>query len=114
MSRKDENTRDPSDTDLDDLQRRIDAQRETHQGKVKDAPRTGWSMGMRYGSEFFAGVLVGGGLGFMLDLVAPTSPWGLIIGTLFGFAAGTLNCIRAAREINAEIEANQAQSPEGD
>lgn len=114
MSRKNENSRDPSDTDLDDLQRRIDAQREAHQSKVAPAPRTGWSLGMRYGSEFFGGVLVGGGMGFMLDLVAPTSPWGLIVGTMFGFAAGTLNCIRAAREINAEAEAGNGKSSTGE
>lgn len=114
MSRKDESTRDPSDTDLDDLQLRIDAQREAQQSKVKDAPPSAWSVGMRYGSEFFGGVLVGGGLGFMLDLVAPTSPWGLIVGTLFGFASGTLNCIRAARELNAEAETGNGGSSTGE
>ena len=114
MSRNDESTRDPSGTDLDDLQRRIDAQRETQQSKVKDAPPSAWSVGMRYGSEFFGGVLVGGGMGFMLDLVAPTSPWGLIVGTMFGFAAGTLNCIRSARELNAEADADNGQPSTGE
>ncbi len=114
MSRNDESKRDPSDTELDDLQQRIDAQREAHQAKVKDAPPTAWSLGMRYGSEFFAGVLVGGGLGFMLVLAAPTSPWGLIVGTLFGFVAGTKNVVRAANEISPEAEARDGGSSQGD
>ena len=109
MSRKETRPRDPSDTDLDDLQQRIDAQREAHRSKTVDTPRTAWQLGMRYGSEFFAGVLVGGGLGFILDLVAPTQPFGLIVGMLLGFASGTLNVVRAANEINAE----NSDSPDG-
>lgn len=69
---------------------------------MQDAPRSAWSLGMRYGSEFFAGVFVGSALGFILDLIAGISPWGLISGTLFGFASGTLNVVRAAKEINSE------------
>lgn len=109
MSHKETRPRDLPDTDLDDLQQRIDAQREAHRSKTVEAPRTAWQLGMRYGSEFFAGVLVGGGIGFMLDAIAPTGPWGLIVGTFLGFAAGTLNVVRAARDINAE----NSSSPDG-
>jgi ATP synthase protein I len=47
-------------------------------------------------SEFVAGVLVGAALGWGLDKVAGTSPWGLISLLLLGFCAGVLNVVRAA------------------
>jgi len=36
------------------------------------------------------------GLGWFLDRVAGTSPWGLIVGLLLGFGAGVLNVLRSA------------------
>ncbi len=109
-SRKDKPLSDPSKSDLDALQQRIDAKREAHEDKTEDAPRSAWSLGMRYGSEFFAGVLVGAGLGFLVDFVAGIGPWGLMIGTMFGFASGTLNVVRAAREINSEMSGQSDDS----
>jgi ATP synthase protein I len=110
MSRKEKSKRDPSKAKLDDLQQRVEAQREAHRNAAEDAPRSAWQLGMRYGSEFFAGVLVGGVLGFVLDYFAPTSPWGLFLGTMLGFAAGTLNVVRAANEINSETSAQSGPS----
>ncbi|WP_300545727.1 AtpZ/AtpI family protein [Maricaulis sp.] len=104
MSRKDESQRDPSISDLDSLQQRIEARREKYRPKQDKAPASAWSLGMRYGSEFFGGVLVGGALGLVLDYFAGISPWGLMAGTMFGFAAGTLNVVRAAREIGSESQ----------
>ena len=102
QSCEDNTLSDPSKSDLEALQQRIDAQREARRDKMKDEPRSAWSLGMRYGSEFFAGVFAGSALGFILDLIAGTGPWGLVIGTMFGFTSGTLNVVRAAKEINSE------------
>jgi ATP synthase protein I len=104
MSRENKSQRDPSKADLDDLQQRIDARREKYKPAPDTAPRSAWSLGMRYGSEFFGGVLVGAVLGFGLDYIAGWSPWGLIAGTMFGFAAGTLNVVRAAKDISSESD----------
>ncbi|MGR3802147.1 MAG: AtpZ/AtpI family protein [Marinibacterium profundimaris] len=104
MSRKDESQRDLSKTDLDSLQQRIDARRDKYRAKPDNTQTSAWSLGMRYGSEFFGGVLVGGALGFALDYFAGIAPWGMIAGTMFGFAAGTLNVVRAAREISSESQ----------
>jgi ATP synthase protein I len=52
--------------------------------------------GIRLSAEFVAGVLVGAGLGWLIDRLAGTSPWGLILFLLLGFATGVLNVIRAA------------------
>ena len=56
----------------------------------------GFGQALKMSSEFIAGVAVGAGLGWLLDSVAGTSPWGLIVLLLLGFAAGVLNVLRSA------------------
>ena len=55
-----------------------------------------FARGFRLSSEMVGGVLVGAGLGWLLDRWLGTSPWGLIVFLLLGFAAGILNVMRAA------------------
>lgn len=55
----------------------------------------GVAQGLRLASEFVAGVLVGAGIGYLLDRFAGTSPFGLIFFLLVGFAAGVVNMLRA-------------------
>ena len=62
---------------------------------------SGLGRGMRIGTEFVAAILVGAGLGYLIDLGLGTSPWGLLILLLIGFAAGVLNVIRVVAEMNA-------------
>jgi len=57
---------------------------------------------VRYGSEFAGGVLAGAGLGYLADRVLGWSPWGLLVGVLLGFVAGTLNVVRAASNMNRD------------
>ena len=52
--------------------------------------------GFRLSTELVAGVLVGAGLGWLLDWWLGTSPLGMIVFLLLGFAAGVLNVMRAA------------------
>jgi ATP synthase protein I len=54
-----------------------------------------WARGFRLSSEFVAAILVGAGLGFLVDHYLRVSPGGLIVFTLLGFAAGVLNLMRA-------------------
>lgn len=61
---------------------------------------SGWNRGMRLGSEFIAAILVGAGVGWLLDTWLHTSPWLLLVMLLVGFAAGVLNVVRAAAEMN--------------
>ena len=61
---------------------------------------SGWNRGIRLGSEFIAAVLVGAGIGYLLDLWLKTSPWLMLVMLLVGFAAGVLNVVRAAAEMN--------------
>jgi ATP synthase protein I len=52
--------------------------------------------GFRLSTELVAGVLIGAGIGWVLDKWLGISPWGMIVFLLLGFAAGVLNVMRAA------------------
>ena len=67
----------------------------------KPAPKTGasaagsaMSLGLRAGSEFVSAVIVGLGLGWVLDRALGTNPAFLIVFFLLGVAAGIWNVIR--------------------
>ena len=76
------------------------AERAAQVAKESGASRTDGMAGMAYAlrlsSEFIAGVLVGAVIGYTIDTLAGTSPWGLIIFLLLGFVAGILNVLRSA------------------
>ena len=61
---------------------------------------TAMSRGLRLGSEFIAAILVGAGIGYLLDLWLRTTPWLLLVMVMVGFAAGVLNVVRSAAEMN--------------
>ncbi|MBB6261828.1 ATP synthase protein I [Paenochrobactrum gallinarii] len=54
---------------------------------------------MKISSEFIAGIVVGALIGWSIDQVAATSPWGLIIFLMLGFAAGVLNVLRVTGKV---------------
>lgn len=76
------------------------AERAAQVAKESGAPKTDGMAGMAYAlrlsSEFIAGVIVGAVIGYTIDTLAGTSPWGLIIFLLLGFVAGILNVLRSA------------------
>jgi ATP synthase protein I len=72
------------------------AAEQTRQGDM-----SGMSRGFRLASEFVAAIIVGAGLGYLIDMFLPTRPWGLVVLLLLGFAAGVLNVVRATAEMNA-------------
>ncbi|MCU0883943.1 MAG: AtpZ/AtpI family protein [Beijerinckiaceae bacterium] len=53
--------------------------------------------GMKLVSEFVAGIAAGGILGWLIDRYAGIQPFGLLIGLMFGFAAGLRNLYRATQ-----------------
>jgi ATP synthase protein I len=66
------------------------------------------SYAFRLATELVAGVLVGGGVGWAIDRVAHTSPFGLIVCILLGFLGGMLNVLRAVKQMNAQLSVNPA------
>ncbi len=59
----------------------------------------GIAQAMRLSSEFIAAIFVGAGLGYLVDTLAGSSPWGMIVLLFLGFGAGVLNVLRAAGKI---------------
>jgi ATP synthase protein I len=57
---------------------------------------SGYARGFRLSSELVGGVLVGAGLGWLIDRLFGISPWGFIVFLLLGFVAGVLNVMRSA------------------
>jgi ATP synthase protein I len=65
-------------------------------GADRATAASGYAKGFRLSSELVAGVVVGAGIGWLLDRWLGISPWGLIIFLLLGFAAGILTVARSA------------------
>lgn len=60
------------------------------------ADPSGMGKAFRMSAEFMAGIIAGAGVGYAIDKVAGSSPWGLMILTVLGFVAGIYNVMRAA------------------
>ena len=91
------------DDDLERRRRDLEASLATRrpdrsEGKddAKAGSVAGYGQALKLSSEFIAGIVVGVGLGWFLDRLAGTSPWGLIVGLMLGFGAGVLNVLRSA------------------
>ena len=63
--------------------------------EVSSGSNSGYARAVKIASEFVAGVVVGGGVGWGIDRLAGTAPWALIVFLLLGFAAGVLNVLRS-------------------
>ena len=72
--------------------------REVEAGPPQDPGQNASALarGFRLSTELVAGVLVGAFIGWALDRWLGTTPGGMIVFLLLGFAAGVLNVIRAA------------------
>lgn len=65
-------------------------------GKDQGSDSQSLAKAMRLSSEFIAGILAGFGVGWLIDRLAGTTPWGMIVFLLLGFAAGVVNVMRSA------------------
>ncbi len=73
-----------------------DGPSESSPGQPPATDPSAMARGFRLSTEFVAGVVVGAAIGWLLDRWLGTSPWGMIVFLLLGFAAGVLNVMRAA------------------
>lgn len=84
---------------LHDLDRKLGAsraERESERVPVDGPPKPGYAMAMRLGADFVAGIAVGAALGWGIDRLFGTSPWGLVVFLLLGFGAGIFSVLRTA------------------
>jgi ATP synthase protein I len=73
----------------------------------------GMAAALRLSSEFVAAILVGAAIGWLIDGLAGTTPWGMIVFLLLGFCAGILNVLRSAGLIAEQAAARDgAKAPD--
>jgi ATP synthase protein I len=95
---------------LRELGERLDKLQAKSAASRKGPPPTQLGIAGRFATELVAAPLVGGGLGWGIDWLfgrfgIHTRPVFMLVFVVLGAAAGILNVMRAAKEINAEIAA---------
>jgi ATP synthase protein I len=80
-------------------------------GEDRAATASGYARGFRLSSELVAGVVVGAGLGWLIDRWLGIAPWGLIVFLLLGFAAGVLNVMRSAGVVAGNLPDSRNPPP---
>jgi ATP synthase protein I len=88
--------------DLERVQQRSVGTVETDRREA--ATSSGLAQGLRLSTEFVAGILAGALLGWVLDRLASSAPWGLIAGVILGFCAGMLNALRASGKVQDPVD----------
>lgn len=94
-------TEQPSPDPLKDLEARLRQARaagdaDQGRGPALKVPLNGFGMALRIGTEMVAALVVGVGIGLLLDRWLGTAPWFLVVFFFLGAAAGVLNVYRAA------------------
>ena len=84
----------------EDFDRRLNEARKRRETTGPGNRQTAFGQAFRLSSEMVAGVLVGGFIGWWLDYWLGTAPWLLLLFFFLGVAAGILNAVRAANEMN--------------
>jgi ATP synthase protein I len=95
----------------DDLERRLREAKERRRQELKPrrpstdekAAQQGLGLAFRVGAELVAALVVGVGIGLLIDRWLGTAPWGLLVMFLFGSAAGFLNVYRAVRGLGYSV-----------
>jgi ATP synthase protein I len=97
----------PSRPSLADLDARLQKARQAERGasrrRTDDGEARSGAIGIafRLSVELVSAVVVGGGIGWLLDHWLGTAPWCLLGFFLLGIVAGMVNVFRAARDLNA-------------
>ena len=89
--------------DLDARLRRLKAQEHPPERAGSSASRSGYGFAMRLGVEIVAALIVGAGIGILLDQWLGTGPWLLIAFFVLGAAAGMMNVYRVVRGIGGAV-----------
>jgi len=90
------------DNKLQRLKERIDTAETTNSPPPKQKKQSGAGFGFKISTEIIAALVVGVGIGLIVDKYLGTKPFGLIIFFIFGAIAGFLNVYRVMRRIEKQ------------
>ncbi|HVI50978.1 MAG TPA: AtpZ/AtpI family protein [Candidatus Sulfotelmatobacter sp.] len=100
---------------LDDLGARLQAARareaaETGQDRVRSGGgnNAGMGLGFRIAIELVVNIVVGTGIGYLLDWWLGTKPWLMVVFVFLGAAAGVMNIYRVAKGLDDSVGLGQA------
>jgi ATP synthase protein I len=92
---------------LKELDAKLEAAQARRQGRkgTQDGPRrgSGLSLALRIGTELVAALIVGVGIGILLDRWLETSPWFMLLFFVLGSAAGIMNVFRAMKGYDSSV-----------
>lgn len=93
----------PKASDRKSLEGRLAAARKAAEGRKPRGKieRGAFGIATRLVAELVAGLVVGGGIGWVLDRLLNTRPWMLVVFFILGSIAGIMNVFRAASQMNA-------------
>lgn len=101
-------------SDLADFEARLRKTQKAHQEPVNTAARgTAMGIAFRLTTELVAGIIVGGGIGLLLDKWLGTGPLFLLVFFFLGMAAGILNVLKTAKQMTAQAEASAKSDNQG-
>ena len=87
---------------ISNLKKKIDSIEKSQQSKSPLKREGGASFGFKISSELVAALVVGVGIGLLVDKYFNTKPFGLIIFFILGAFAGFLNVYRVMRRIEKQ------------
>ena len=87
---------------LQELKERIDNAKTENSTSPKNKRSSGAGFGFKISTEIIAALVVGVGIGLIVDKYLGTKPFGLIIFFIFGAIAGFLNVYRVMRRIEKQ------------
>ena len=87
---------------LKQLKERIDTAETINSPPPKQKKQSGAGFGFKISTEIIAALVVGVGIGLIVDKYLGTKPFGLIIFFIFGALAGFLNVYRVMRRIEKQ------------
>jgi len=73
--------------------------------------RQGIGLAFRLGTELVVATMIGALMGYAIDHYFGTKPWGILVGLMFGAAAGCLTVYRTAMALQFDGEDNGDQPP---
>ena len=91
-----------SNKELENLKKKIDHLQQNKENKSKSKQNSGASFGFKISTEIVAALVVGVGIGLIVDNYFGSRPFGLIIFFILGAFAGFLNVYRVMRRIEKQ------------